>query len=168
MAEATVSKKKKIRRSDYQYTVFKAMRNGDWITRLSFLIMGFGNIVRKQFVKGINQIAQEGAIQIFQEFNTGLEEIIVGVVGVLQFDVLKYRLENEYNVEIRLENLPYEHIRWIENKDEIDLAKLSGTSDMKKVKDMKGNPLLLFVNSWSIGMTLDRNKGLVLTEFGRN
>ena len=67
MAEATVSKKKKIRRSDYQYTVFKAMRNGDWITRLSFLIMGFGNIVRKQFVKGINQIAQEGAIQIFQE-----------------------------------------------------------------------------------------------------
>lgn len=58
---------------------------------------------RKQFVKGINQIAQEGAIQIFQEFNTGMEEIIVGVVGVLQFDVLKYRLENEYNVEIRLE-----------------------------------------------------------------
>ena len=51
---------------------------------------------RKQFVKGINQIAQEGAIQIFQEFNTGMEEIIVGVVGVLQFDVLKYRLENEY------------------------------------------------------------------------
>ena len=123
---------------------------------------------RKQFVKGVEQIAQEGAIQIFQEFNTGLEETIVGVVGVLQFDVLKYRLENEYNVEIRLENLPYEHIRWIENKDEIDLAKLSGTSDMKKVKDMKGNPLLLFVNSWSIGMTLDRNKGLVLTEFGRN
>ena len=57
---------------------------------------------RKQFVKGINQIAQEGAIQIFQEFNTGMEEIIVGVVGVLQFDVLKYRLENEYNVDIRL------------------------------------------------------------------
>ncbi len=123
---------------------------------------------RKQFVKGIEQIAQEGAIQIFQEYNTGMEEIIVGVVGVLQFDVLKYRLENEYNVEIRLENLPYEHIRWIENKEEVDLSKLTGTSDMKKVKDMKGNPLLLFVNSWSIGMTLDRNKGLVLTEFSRN
>ena len=54
---------------------------------------------RKQFVKGITQIAQEGAIQIFQEFNSGMEEIIVGVVGVLQFDVLKYRLENEYNVK---------------------------------------------------------------------
>ena len=122
---------------------------------------------RKQFVKGITQIAQEGAIQIFQEFNTGMEEIIVGVVGVLQFDVLKYRLENEYNVEIKLENLPYEHIRWIENK-EIDLNKLTGTSDMKKIQDLKGNPLLLFVNQWSIGMTVDRNDGLILSEFGRN
>ena len=122
---------------------------------------------RKQFVKGITQIAQEGAIQIFQEFNTGMEEIIVGVVGVLQFDVLKYRLENEYNVDIRLENLPYEHIRWIENKD-IDLDRLTGTSDMKKIKDLKGNPLLLFVNQWSVGMTVERNKGLILSEFGRN
>lgn len=122
---------------------------------------------RKQFVKGITQIAQEGAIQIFQEYHTGMEEIIVGVVGVLQFDVLKYRLENEYNVDIRLENLPYEHIRWIENK-ELDLDKLTGTSDMKKVQDLKGNPLLLFVNSWSIDMTLDRNEGLVLSEFGKN
>ena len=122
---------------------------------------------RKQFVKGINQIAQEGAIQIFQEYNTGMEEIIVGVVGVLQFDVLKYRLQNEYNVEIRLENLPYEYIRWIEN-DEIDMAKLSGTSDMKKIKDLKDRPLLLFVHEWSIRMTLERNEGLQLSEFGRS
>ncbi len=122
---------------------------------------------RKQFMKGVSQIAQEGAIQIFQEYNTGMEEIIVGVVGVLQFDVLKYRLENEYNVEIKLENLPYEHIRWIENKTEVDLQHLIGTSDMKKIKDLKDNPLLLFVNQWSIGMTLERNKGLVLSEFGR-
>ena len=122
---------------------------------------------RKQFMKGITQIAQEGAIQVFQEFNTGMEEIIVGVVGVLQFEVLKYRLENEYNVEIKMEQLPYEHIRWIENKDEVNVAKIVGTSDMKKVKDMKGNPLLLFINPWSVGMTLERNEGLVLSEFGR-
>ncbi len=121
---------------------------------------------RKQFVKGINQIAQEGAIQIFQEIASGMEEIIVGVVGVLQFEVLKYRLENEYNVDIRLEPLPYEYIRWIVNKDEIDIAKLTGTSDMKKIQDLKGNPLLLFVNEWSVGMTLDRNKDLKLSEFG--
>ncbi len=121
---------------------------------------------RKQFIKGISEIAQEGAIQIFQEYNTGMEEIIVGVVGVLQFDVLKYRLENEYKVDIRLEELPYEYIRWIENED-IDLNRLVGTSDMKKIRDLKGRPLLLFVNSWSVGMVLDRNEGLVLSEFGR-
>ena len=122
---------------------------------------------RKQFIKGINEIAQEGAIQIFQEFNTGMEEIIVGVVGVLQFDVLKYRLENEYNCEIRLEPLPYQAIRWIKDRD-TDMNKLRGVSEVKKVKDMKGNPLLLFVNSWSVGMTLDRNENLQLEEFSKN
>ena len=120
---------------------------------------------RKQFIKGIEQIAQEGAIQIFQEFNTGMEEIIVGVVGVLQFDVLKYRLENEYNCEIRMEPLPYEHIRWIQNTD-IDVAGLSVTSDTKKIKDLKGNPLLLFTHPWSVNTVLDRNAGLELSEFG--
>ena len=121
---------------------------------------------RKQFTKGVSQIAQEGAIQIFQEYNTGMEEIIVGVVGVLQFDVLIHRLKNEYNVEVKLENLPYEYIRWIENKD-IDVNKIQGTSDMKRIKDLKGNPLLLFANSWSIGMVEERNEGLKLSEFGR-
>ena len=123
---------------------------------------------RKQFIKGISQIAQEGAIQVFQELAGGMEEIIVGVVGVLQFEVLKYRLENEYRVEIALEQLPYEYIRWIENKDEVDVARLQGTSDMKKIQDLKGNPLLLFVNEWSIRMTCERNEGLKLSEFGRN
>ncbi|MDD6578094.1 MAG: peptide chain release factor 3, partial [Lachnospiraceae bacterium] len=123
---------------------------------------------RKQFVKGINQIAQEGAIQMFQEYKGNMEEIIVGVVGVLQFDVLKFRLQSEYNVEILLENLPYEYIRWIQNPDEINVDQIAGTSDMKKVLDMKGRPLLLWVNEWSIGMTLDRNKGLKLEEFSRN
>lgn len=121
----------------------------------------------KTVCKGINQIAQEGAIQIFQEFNTGMEEIIVGVVGILQFDVLKYRLENEYNVDIRLETLPYEHIRWIANKETVKVDKIVGTSDMKKVTDLKGNPLLLFVNAWSVGMVEDRNPDLVLTEFSK-
>ena len=122
---------------------------------------------RKQFIKGISQIAQEGAIQIFQEFNTGMEEIIVGVVGVLQFEVLTYRLENEYNVEVKLEQLPFEYIRWVENPGEVDVARIQGTSDMKRIKDLKDNPLLLFINSWSVGMVLDRNPALKLSEFGR-
>ena len=122
---------------------------------------------RDQFVKGIRQIAQEGAIQVFQEYNTGMEEIIVGVVGVLQFDVLEFRLENEYNVKIRLEMLPYENIRWI-TKCPVDVKQIVGTTDMKLVKDMKDQPLLLFVNAWSPQMVLDRNKGLELEEFSKN
>ena len=123
---------------------------------------------RKQFLKGVNQIAQEGAIQIFQEFNTGMEEIIVGVVGVLQFEVLTYRLKNEYNVDVRLEQLPFEYIRWVENPEEVDVAKIQGTSDMKRICDLKGNPLLLFINSWSVGMVEERNPNLELSEFGKN
>ena len=123
---------------------------------------------RKQFVKGISQIAQEGAIQIFQEYNTGMEEIIVGVVGVLQFEVLSFRLKNEYNVEIKLDQLPYGYIRWVENYTEVDIDHIQGTSDMKIVKDLKDRPLLLFAHEWSVGMVLERNKELKLTEFSRN
>ena len=121
---------------------------------------------RKQFIKGIEQIALEGAVQIFQEYNTGMEEIIAGVVGVLQFEVLEFRLKNEYRVDIRLEQLPYEHIRWIENED-IDIDRLSVTSDTKKIRDLNGRALLLFTHPWSVNTVLDRNEGLRLSEFGR-
>lgn len=72
---------------------------------------------RKQFIKGTDQIAQEGAIQIFRELGSGMEEVIVGVVGTLQFEVLEYRLKNEYNVDIIMNTLPYQFIRWIGNED---------------------------------------------------
>ena len=122
---------------------------------------------RKQFVKGATQIAQEGAIQIFQEIASGMEEIIVGVVGTLQFDVFQYRMENEYNVDISMQSLPYSHIRWIDN-EEIDLKKLNLTSDTRKVQDMKGRYLLLFSNQWSINWALEHNEGLLLSEFSEN
>ena len=121
---------------------------------------------RKQFVKGITQIAQEGAVQIFQEYQTGMEEIIVGAVGTLQFDVLKFRLESEYNVEIKLEILPYEYIRYVDNQHEFDTENMMATSDMKKIKDLKDNVLLLFAHEWSVKMVLERNEGLKLSEFG--
>ena len=119
-------------------------------------VIQLDSMKRKQFVKGVEQIAQEGAIQIFQEHEAGFAEIIVGVVGTLQFDVLKYRLENEYNCEIRLEPLPYQAIRWIKDRN-TDMNKLRGVSEVKKVKDMRGNPLLLFKNEWGIQFVLDRN-----------
>lgn len=122
---------------------------------------------RKQFVKGISQIAQEGAIQIFQNLGGGMEEIIVGVVGTLQFDVLEYRLRNEYNVEIRMEGLPYQHIRWIEN-EELDPKTLNLTSDTKRIQDLRGNKLLIFANEWSIRWAQEHNEGLVLSEFGKS
>lgn len=123
---------------------------------------------RKQFIKGINQIALEGAIQVFNDLNTGMEDIIVGVVGELQFEVLIYRLQNEYNVDVKLEKLPYEYIRWVDNYNEIKVNEIVGTSDMKIVQDMKNKPLLLFAHDWSINMVLDRNKNLKLSEFSRN
>ena len=122
---------------------------------------------RKQFVKGIEQVAQEGAIQIFRELGSGMEEVIVGVVGVLQFEVLEYRLNNEYNVDIRMQQYPYEHIRWIENED-IDPKALNLTSDTKRIEDLKGNKLLLFTNPWSVNWAETHNEGLRLSEFGKN
>jgi len=119
---------------------------------------------RKQFVKGMNQIAQEGAIQIFHEPESGMEEVIVGVVGVLQFDVLKYRLENEYNVEIIMTPTPFQFIRWIASDS--DYKNLDLASDTKVVADFKENKLLLFRSEWSIDWALEHNKDLELTEFG--
>ena len=122
---------------------------------------------RKQFVKGVSQIAQEGAIQIFTELGGSMEEIIVGVVGVLQFEVLSYRLKNEYNVEIVNTPLPYQFIRWIDN-EEVDLNSLNISSDTKKVQDLKGKYLLLFSNQWGIKWATDKNPDLILSEFSRN
>ena len=121
---------------------------------------------RKQFTKGIEQIALEGAVQIFKELDAGMEEIIVGAVGVLQFDVLKFRMDSEYHVEIGIDMLPYEYIRWVENPEEVDVRTIQGTSDMKRIEDLHGEPLLLFVNPWSVRMVEERNPKLKLSEFG--
>ena len=121
---------------------------------------------RKQFVKGMTQIAQEGAIQIFHEPDSGLEEVIVGAVGVLQFEVLEYRLKNEYNVEIRMTTLPNDEIRWVTNTGNLNVKNLDLTSDTRLVQDFKNNYLLLFCSEWSIRWALEHNKGLALTEFG--
>ena len=121
---------------------------------------------RKQFVKGTTQIAQEGAIQIFHDPDSGMEEVIVGVVGVLQLEVFEYRMKNEYNVDLFKEGLPYSYIRWIDNKD-IDPKTLKLSSDTKRVKDFRDNYLLLFTSEWNIRWALERNEGLELSEFNR-
>ena len=123
---------------------------------------------RQQFLKGMEQIAQEGAIQIFKTPYTGMEEVIVGVVGTLQFDVLEYRLKNEYGVDLYMEGLPYEYLRWIDHDGDEPLKEedlILGT-DVKLVEDYKGRQLLLFASQWSINWVADKNKALTLTEFG--
>ena len=122
---------------------------------------------RKQFVKGVEQIAQEGAIQIFREVGGGMEEVVVGVVGVLQLEVLEYRLNTEYNVEIRMQQLPFEQLRWVKNDpDTYNLRDLDLTSDTKAVEDMKGNRLLLFTSDWAVRWAETHNDTLELSEFG--
>ncbi len=118
---------------------------------------------RKQFVKGTEQIAQEGAIQIFKVPNSGMEEVIVGVVGTLQFDVFEYRMKNEYGVDLRMEGLPYEEIRLID-KYPGDLTDLNLGSDAELLEDYRGRNLLVFTSFWAIDFTCRRNPGLEVSE----
>ena len=122
------------------------------------------SLKRKQFVKGVEQIAQEGAIQIFHEPDSGMERVIVGVVGVLQFEVLEYRLKSEYNVTVIRNNLPYQYIRWIRNEN-IDVKSLNLTSDTKWVQDFRGHNILIFTSEWNINWALDKNPDLILEDF---
>jgi len=118
---------------------------------------------RKQFVKGTEQIAQEGAIQIFKVPNSGMEEVIVGVVGTLQFDVFQYRMKNEYGVDLRMEGLPYEEIRRIDEYPG-ELTDLNLGSDAELLEDYRGSNLLVFSSFWAIDFTCRRNPGLKVSE----
>ena len=131
----------------------------EYFSRISIV----NSLKRKQFIKGITQLAEEGTIQVFKIPNTGVEELIIGVVGVLQFDVLEYRLKNEYDVDVKMERLPYRYIRWVE-ADKFNPDTFSITMDTKIVEDKDKNPVLLFQNEWSIKTVEERNKGVVLKD----
>ena len=118
---------------------------------------------RKQFIKGTEQIAQEGAIQIFKIPGAGLEEVIVGVVGTLQFDVFEYRMKNEYNVDLRMSSLPYDHLRLIESMDchPDEIVLCTGAAVLQAFRDRY---LLAFDGEWSVGFLTKHNPGLVLAD----
>lgn len=119
---------------------------------------------RKQFVKGIEQLTQEGAIQLFQQAGAGMESYIVGTVGTLQFEVLEYRLKNEYNVDIELVMQPFEVARWLAFPDgrAVTPASLRGTDRGMFVYDRHENPVLLVNNEWALGWITDNNPTLEL------
>ena len=118
---------------------------------------------RKQFIKGTEQIAQEGAIQIFKIPGASLEEVIVGVVGTLQFDVFEYRMKNEYNVDLRMSSLPYDHLRLIESMDchPDEIVLCTGAAVLQ---DFRERYLLAFDGEWSVGFLTKHNPGLVLAD----
>ncbi len=116
---------------------------------------------RKQFVKGISELAEEGAIQTFRRLDIGREEHIVGVVGMLQLDVLRVRMKSEYGVDLTMDSQPFHFVRWI---SEGPTSGLSLTSTTRYAKDSEGQIVLLFENEWSIRWALENNEGLVLKE----
>lgn len=109
---------------------------------------------RKQFIKGMTQLAQEGAVQIFEQLH-GTESYIVGAVGLLQFDVLTYRLKNEYGVDLLQNSLPYSVARWIDG--DIDISTLKGIDNALIVKDNRGRHVILISNEWQMGWVIERN-----------
>ena len=118
---------------------------------------------RKQFLKGVDQLSQEGAIQTFKRPNIGREEMIAGVVGILQMDVLEYRLKSEYGVDIVREALPFRFVRWIqETPKPVDKLRLTSTSAL--AIDRAGRNVIMFENEWSIRLACENNEGLVLAE----
>jgi peptide chain release factor 3 len=118
---------------------------------------------RKQFMKGIEQISEEGAIQIFHQQDSIAQEFIIGVVGVLQLEVLEYRLKNEYGVDISIDNLPYRYIRWVKVQD-FDPKTFRITTDTLIARDQEDNPVLLFQNEWSIRTVMERNNDVILED----
>ena len=119
---------------------------------------------RKQFVKGIEQLTQEGAIQLFRQAGAGLDSYIVGTVGTLQFEVLEYRLKNEYNVGIEMVMQPFEVARWLAFEDgrNVTPESLKGTDRGMFVYDREENPVLLVSNEWALGWIMDNNPDIIL------
>ena len=104
---------------------------------------------RKQMEKGLEQLAEEGTIQIFQQMHMGMKDPIVGVVGALQFEVLQYRIEHEYGANILVDKLPYTHARWVVGKG-FDAKAFDWEGNRQTVQDRDGQPLVLFRDDWAM------------------
>ena len=114
----------------------------------------------KHFKKGVDQLAQEGAIQVY---HTKFNDIILGAVGELQFEVFEYRLKNEYNSDIYMERMDYSVARWVKDETEDNLEKLSN-SRSTLVYDHYNRPVLLFANRYTLDRFAEKNEELRLIE----
>jgi peptide chain release factor 3 len=114
---------------------------------------------RKHLDKGLRQLSEEGAAQVFYATTHAGPEPLVGAVGRLQFEVLLHRLESEYGVSATLSNLPYGYARWVTGPAE-EIARLGASAGRSLVYDSKNRPLLLFESEWTMRHTIDRHEGL--------
>jgi peptide chain release factor 3 len=111
---------------------------------------------RKQLHKGMEQLAQEGTIQLYRPPDSRAGDVILGAVGQLQLEVVKYRLKDEYSVEIRYEPVQCAHARWISRKDgaPVDVAALQKERAGTVVVDVRGRPVILFAGDWQLNAAL--------------
>ncbi len=114
----------------------------------------------KQFRQGLDQLLQEGVIQILHLRDSATKIPLLGAVGPLQFEVVQYRLESEYGAESRIEPSTWSVVRWLpkEYKDE-ELDRLSLPSGARLAFDSDSNPVILFANDWSCNYFQETNKG---------
>ena len=103
----------------------------------------------KQFHKGVTELREEGAVQIMYSADESKRDPILAAVGQLQFEVVQFRLQNEYGVETRLEMLPYSVARWVDGGWEA-LKKAGRLFNAVTVKDNWNRPVLLFKNEWNV------------------
>jgi len=122
---------------------------------------------RKQFVKGMTQLTQEGAVQVFRQRDSAVEAFIIGVVGALQFEVLEYRLKNEYGVDIIMDRLSFSVARWLVGPESAIKSMKSIDSGMI-IDDVKDRPVLLLSNEWAIRWVSERNPDVDFLEVPEN
>jgi peptide chain release factor 3 len=118
----------------------------------------------KSFGKGIAQLREEGAVQVFYPWGSTRTEPILGAVGELQFEVAKYRLESEYNVKTNLITLPYTFARHLEGEQDA-IARAQLPSNAKLVEDWEGRPAALFESDWSLRLAQEWNPQLTFSRF---
>lgn len=121
---------------------------------------------RKQLTRGTEQLAKEGTIQLYRQPDGMAGDMILGAVGQLQMEVTKHRLQAEYGVEVRLEPLDYQHARWVSpaEGEALDLETLRRNCSGLVVVDVRGRPVVLFEQEWSVRLASDRLKGVVFAE----
>ncbi len=115
---------------------------------------------RKALTKGLDQLSEEGAIQIFKQPHLGDKDVIVGAVGMLQFEVLKFRLEHEYKVHVELRPLGFKYARWVTGEG-FDQAAFNRADYTKVLIDRDDLPLVLFRNDWAMNYVKTQYPDLV-------